>query len=161
MMRRLFFVIFLCISSISIQAQVLNRIDIDMLYVNSDVTVLEDAKLSLILYDSPNRLVIRLNQQSFKSGNIPTLNQVAYNNQKIEFTKSQWAQNTGDNTIGYRWNGTNGYTYLMYYTKGATAILVTKNNQEIGIFTCTQNLGNNIEQIIKTATQKGVLVVYQ
>ena len=160
-MKKIIFVIFLCVSTISIKAQVLDRIDINMLYINSDVTVLEDAQLSLTLYDSPIRLAIQLKQLSSKGGSIPTLHQVAYNNQKFELTKSQWLQNTGDNTIGYCWDGKNGYVYLLYYTKGATCVLVTRNGKEVGLFTSQINYGNHIEQIIKTATQKGVLVVYQ
>lgn len=161
MIKKICFIIFFCVSTISTKAQVLDRVDINMLYCSSDVTVLEDAKLSLILYDSPIKLAFQIKQQSFKSGSIPTLNQVAYNNPKLELTRSQWLQNTGDNTIGYHWNGTNGFTYLLYYTRGATAVLVKRNGQEIGIFTCSQNMGNHIERIIKKATQKDILVVYQ
>lgn len=160
-MKKIIMILFSCINIISAKAQIIDHVDATMLYVNSDVTVLEDAQLLLTLYNSPIRFTIQLKQQSFKSGRIPTLSQESHNVQKVKFTKLQWQQNTGDSTIGYTWEGGNGYTYLMYYTKGATAVLVTKNGIEVGIFTVAQNIGDRIERVMKFAVQKGAIeIVY-
>lgn len=158
-MRKFVIISILMFCTYVAKAQMVDYLSTDMTYINSEVTIIEDARLSLILYANPSKFVIQLKRLSSGTGAMPTLYQESSADRKIIFAKSQWLQNTGDNTIGYKWSVGNGYTYHLYYTRGATMILVSRNGVEVGSFSTSENMGNKIEKLLNVAAQNGVIAI--
>ncbi|MDD4351131.1 MAG: hypothetical protein PHP83_02995 [Clostridia bacterium] len=160
-MKKISFILIFILSISSTFAQLLDQVYVKMTYINDNVTIIEDAQLILKLYDNPSKLTIELKKTQSGGNNIPSVNQVASVNNKITFTNSSWRQNNGDFTNGYKWIGANSYTYNLYYTKGATIVDVTKSSVSVGAFSTQQNIGNDIERILKNAEQRGLITIYK
>ncbi|MDR1553642.1 MAG: hypothetical protein LBS69_09310 [Prevotellaceae bacterium] len=160
-MKKILSILIFTLSISSAYAQLVDQVIVKMTYINDNVTIIEDAQLSLKLYDNPAKLTIELKKISKGGSSIPSVYQVASVNNKITFTNSNWRQNNGDYTNGYKWIGGNSYAYNISYTKGATIVDVTKNGVSVGAFSTQQNAGNNIEQILKSAEQKDLITIYK